>query len=72
MKNKMKNIKSWTIAMLLISGSCISQVKYEIPKGFEIVIDSKLKQIRVDKDFDSDGEKDTFIILNQIGKKMER
>ena len=65
----MKKLFILTLITFLININCNSQNKYEIPKGYEIVTDSKLKQIRIDKDFDGDGTKDTFIILKKVGKK---
>lgn len=65
----MKKLIILTFIVTFINTKGNSQNKYAIPKGYEIVVDSKLRQIRVDKDFDLDGTKDTFIILKETTKK---
>lgn len=65
----MKKLFTLILIAFIINTNCHSQNKYEIPKGYKTVTDGKLKQIRIDKDFDNDGTKDTFIILEKIGKK---
>ena len=58
------------ITFLAFNVKCEAQ--YRIPDGFEVYKDIGNKQIRIDKDFDGDGYKDTFIILNKKKAKNNK